>query len=130
MFASTGARSRLVQMTVCRGGTIGVRCRPAQRRTPGGHARRPGIPTRHFKPQTGAPGGIRTPDQWLRKPLLYPAELQAPGRLLSTIAPGCASRVRFAHVLRTRSEEHTSELQSLMRISYAVFCLKKKTNTK
>src|SRR3546814_8462897 len=31
---------------------------------------------------------------------------------------------------RTRSEEHTSELQSLMRISYAVFCLKKKTNHK
>src|SRR3546814_4443842 len=29
----------------------------------------------------------------------------------------------------TRSEEHTSELQSLMRISYAVFCLKKKTST-
>src|SRR3546814_5185426 len=29
---------------------------------------------------------------------------------------------------RSRSEEHTSELQSLMRISYAVFCLKKKTN--
>src|SRR3546814_10457814 len=28
-----------------------------------------------------------------------------------------------------RSEEHTSELQSLMRISYAVFCLKNKTNT-
>src|SRR3546814_4926374 len=28
---------------------------------------------------------------------------------------------------RTRSEEHTSELQSLMRTSYAVFCLKKKT---
>src|SRR3546814_4097635 len=30
--------------------------------------------------------------------------------------------------LITRSEEHTSELQSLMRISYAVFCLKKKKN--
>src|SRR3546814_5689674 len=29
---------------------------------------------------------------------------------------------------QTRSEEHTSELQSLMRISYAVFCLKKKKN--
>src|SRR3546814_12312713 len=29
----------------------------------------------------------------------------------------------------SRSEEHTSELQSLMRISYAVFCLKKKINT-
>src|SRR3546814_10121969 len=34
---------------------------------------------------------------------------------------------RFAW--RGRSEEHTSELQSLMRISYAVFCLKKKTQT-
>src|SRR3546814_16826153 len=33
----------------------------------------------------------------------------------------------FAPVSR-RSEEHTSELQSLMRISYAVFCLKKKTS--
>src|SRR3546814_8454838 len=35
-------------------------------------------------------------------------------------------------ILRTkrRSEEHTSELQSLMRISYAVFCLKKKNNNK
>src|SRR3546814_10761376 len=32
-------------------------------------------------------------------------------------------------IIATRSEEHTSELQSLMRISYAVFCLKKKTNT-
>src|SRR3546814_9555474 len=34
-------------------------------------------------------------------------------------------RLRFL-----RSEEHTSELQSLMRISYAVFCLKKKNNNK
>src|SRR3546814_2247536 len=32
---------------------------------------------------------------------------------------------RFAFLLRLRSEEHTSELQSLMRISYAVFFLKK-----
>src|SRR3546814_9629387 len=40
--------------------------------------------------------------------------------------------VAFAHLHRrlwtTRSEEHTSELQSLMRIAYAVFCLKKKIN--
>src|SRR3546814_1824496 len=42
----------------------------------------------------------------------------------------CA-RQRVGKPLRDidRSEEHTSELQSLMRISYAVFCLKKKTNT-
>src|SRR3546814_2438922 len=33
-------------------------------------------------------------------------------------------------IVLTRSEEHTSELQSLMRISYAVFCLKKKKNIK
>src|SRR3546814_5396815 len=33
-------------------------------------------------------------------------------------------------IIVTRSEEHTSELQSLMRISYAVFCLNKKKNTK
>src|SRR3546814_2701089 len=37
-------------------------------------------------------------------------------------APACAQRSSV------RSEEHTSELQSLMRISYAVFCLKKKKN--
>src|SRR3546814_10272782 len=36
----------------------------------------------------------------------------------------------FAGIDPIRSEEHTSELQSLMRISYAVFCLKKKIKTK
>src|SRR3546814_7457386 len=38
------------------------------------------------------------------------------------------ARQHYQHKLN-RSEEHTSELQSLMRISYAVFCLKKKNNT-
>src|SRR3546814_3415816 len=43
---------------------------------------------------------------------------------------GAAARRRHsAPRQRLRSEEHTSELQSLMRISYAVFCLKKKKNT-
>src|SRR3546814_7821024 len=40
---------------------------------------------------------------------------------------GDGPAVDFVVVMRRRSEEHTSELQSLMRISYAVFCLKKKT---
>src|SRR3546814_1618614 len=41
-----------------------------------------------------------------------------------------ALRARFEMMTsRSRSEEHTSELQSLMRISYAVFCLKKKKQT-
>src|SRR3546814_13553376 len=35
--------------------------------------------------------------------------------------------LRIGYARQRRSEEHTSELQSLMRISYAVFCLKKKT---
>src|SRR3546814_3401455 len=61
------------------------------------------------------------------------------------IAPPCASIFRWRDVVETadevtaifkttialasRSEEHTSELQSLMRISYAVFCLTKKTKS-
>src|SRR3546814_5910226 len=42
------------------------------------------------------------------------------------LAFGVGGRVTDAHVHQERSEEHTSELQSLMRISSAVFCLKKK----
>src|SRR3546814_12086080 len=57
------------------------------------------------------------------------------GSLAARIAPGgraARAAVRGAPADRAlpagcRSEEHTSELQSLMRISYAVFCLKKKT---
>src|SRR3546814_1539247 len=37
--------------------------------------------------------------------------------------------LEIARLAHQRSEEHTSELQSLMRISYAVFCLKKNNNT-
>src|SRR3546814_6847433 len=40
-----------------------------------------------------------------------------------------ATRVSVMRTTSERSEEHTSELQSLMRISYAVFCLKKKNKT-
>src|SRR3546814_9741716 len=43
---------------------------------------------------------------------------------LTTLVAAIAGTFLFSE----RSEEHTSELQSLMRISYAVFCLKKKTN--
>src|SRR3546814_4275337 len=45
----------------------------------------------------------------------------------------CSDRnrdVQPSAALEVRSEEHTSELQSLMRISYAVFCLKKKSTTR
>src|SRR3546814_1369704 len=43
--------------------------------------------------------------------------------------PDAQRRSRLIPPPVMRSEEHTSELQSLMRISYAVFCLKKKKNT-
>src|SRR3546814_8334768 len=44
------------------------------------------------------------------------------------IINGGSSTAQAKDLLGRRSEEHTSELQSLMRISYAVFCLKKKKN--
>src|SRR3546814_3882167 len=65
-----------------------------------------------------------------------------PGKLLSparrrrcidhirTMMPVSERRVCRVLGQHRRSEEHTSELQSLMRISYAVFCLKKKKNLK
>src|SRR3546814_6899516 len=43
-------------------------------------------------------------------------------------SPYDLDRIEVLRGPQGRSEEHTSELQSLMRISYAVFCLKKKTN--
>src|SRR3546814_4397699 len=45
-------------------------------------------------------------------------------------APRSSVRIVMGPDTAERSEEHTSELQSLMRISYAVFCLKKKKNNK
>src|SRR3546814_3689069 len=50
------------------------------------------------------------------------AQRNTPRLRARRVAPGPRSRRDFPR----RSEEHTSELQSLMRISYAVFCLKKK----
>src|SRR3546814_6377691 len=49
--------------------------------------------------------------------------------LTEHIGEADSARARRAAYARMRSEEHTSELQSLMRISYAVFCLKKKKTT-
>src|SRR3546814_10701048 len=45
-------------------------------------------------------------------------------------SPAWSERCPSSWATVNRSEEHTSELQSLMRISYAVFCLKKKKKTK
>src|SRR3546814_6928887 len=68
-------------------------------------------------------------------------KLFAGGKQVRPMLSGCRGKPSTRHDVRrerdlahpvivtTRSEEHTSELQSLMRISYAVFCLKKKKTT-
>src|SRR3546814_2473376 len=73
---------------------------------------------------------IRRPPRSTRTDTLFPYTTLFRS-ILSTVvgktslAQGCLRRLPFP-CLKRRSEEHTSELQSLMRISYAVFCLKKK----
>src|SRR3546814_3178762 len=57
--------------------------------------------------------------------LLYLAHRPSRG-LISMFGQDVSTASRSALPMLRRSEEHTSELQSLMRISYAVFCLKKK----
>src|SRR3546814_4133103 len=49
--------------------------------------------------------------------------------MIADIRADAGNHLVLLRVEPGRSEEHTSELQSLMRISYAVFCLKKKKNT-
>src|SRR3546814_3555327 len=69
-------------------------------------------------------------------PIIYPLKTVIPITLLLLLIQGVAEVLKAIWVLRNdvpfqqRSEEHTSELQSLMRISYAVFCLKKKNVNK
>src|SRR3546814_5349354 len=72
---------------------------------------------------TSSPSPFRT---WASSTLPPCRRREPPSRRWSRSAgrPPASSQARHR-----RSEEHTSELQSLMRISYAVFCLKKKTST-
>src|SRR3546814_5963301 len=90
----------------------------------------------HLFPTRPAHESITAPFCRLRRDLRLPA---AAGGARAGAGPGNRYRRRQrlgpadrggADAVRGRSEEHTSELQSLMRISYAVFCLKKKKTTK
>src|SRR3546814_5430400 len=92
------------------------------------HQPRPAVP----RPD---PGGQYRPDEGGRQvrtsPRLQVLDLRdvvdPPGDHPLDRRPGAHHPHPGAHDRDDRSEEHTSELQSLMRISYAVFCLKKKT---
>src|SRR3546814_6796564 len=88
---------------------------------------------------------IRRPPRSTRTDTLFPYTtlFRSMGPAVGRVGPGpCGGRdantvvphsrtgadLQRPRTVRDRSEEHTSELQSLMRISYAVFCLKKKKN--
>src|SRR3546814_3574847 len=92
-------------------------------------------------PSNGLPAGFQFYPRecaMIKRQLSWPAcrrQVKKSPRTGGTPAPSgtrCRSdtSLRWADARRwRRSEEHTSELQSLMRISYAVFCLKKKNTT-
>src|SRR3546814_8219254 len=86
-------------------------------RPPHAIARGRSRPGQHSAPGTDDPNEVRP-----NNPARLPA---APQRASAANGNGSACNRCF----RSRSEEHTSELQSLMRISYAVFCLKKTKTT-
>src|SRR3546814_7593091 len=67
---------------------------------------------------------ISTPDHWHAQPAM---EAAIAGKHIYMQKP---TSLTIQEGRMMRSEEHTSELQSLMRISYAVFCLKKKKKNK
>src|SRR3546814_7605611 len=71
-------------------------------------------------------GVVAHRDTAIRQSLRIRADADAVGRGNVLLGVGTAAHGVLTRPAAARSEEHTSELQSLMRISYAVFCLKKK----
>src|SRR3546814_233481 len=97
------------------------------------------VPGGRGLPRSSAPGSIAPlPCRWARVGRMAPlpqamvslSPSTTPGEPLSAVTSAAKifSRSPAISTHAPRSEEHTSELQSLMRISYAVFCLKKKQN--
>src|SRR3546814_2959337 len=81
--------------------------------------------------------GERLDYEWLRRPEIGMVMVRARAggtgeqfNLGQMTVTRCALKLAGGDATPSRSEEHTYELQSLMRSSYAVFCLKKKTTTK
>src|SRR3546814_3155470 len=83
---------------------------------------------RHHEKLSKAEMNVRV-EQALRQAALWDEVKDKLGQSALGLSGGQQQRLCIARaVALKRSEEHTSELQSLMRISYAVFCLKKKRN--
>src|SRR3546814_4638296 len=81
--------------------------------------------TARTSPQVGLPEGFRYGGNLVQR---YRSPICNVSRGESGFRPVMGSVLEATAFSMIRSEEHTSELQSLMRISYAVFCLKKKNN--
>src|SRR3546814_10798410 len=85
----------------------------------------------HARTSAGTlPGNQRRPNQKATFTSRISTGTSTSGPMTAAKATGEASPKAAMATAMARSEEHTSELQSLMRISHAVFCLKKKKNTK
>src|SRR3546814_3106719 len=108
---STRTDTPFPSTTLFRSGPPDRRPRAAARRLPAAVAGGDGRPP---DPAADRPDGGHRSER-------RPRVVVAARRRLRTLGPAVRAR--------GRSEEHTSELQSLMRISYAVFCLKKKKKT-
>src|SRR3546814_1951640 len=80
-------------------------------------------------PDTDAPSTLRMPISLVRWKAVNAANPNSPKQLMNIVIPvATLISVDVWRSLVYRSEEHTSELQSLMRKSYAVFCMKNKKN--
>src|SRR3546814_10687446 len=102
-----------------------------RRRPPAGHRRAEGQDHHHGQRRLGDRQGCGREGRWQHHGSGPAEERAAQGRKegqgQEEVSHGINGGAKAPPVFR--SEEHTSELQSLMRTSYAVFCLKKKTTT-
>src|SRR3546814_8322643 len=119
-------------------------CRRARPNSPPGYAKGQSTAAGSLANATSTPCSHRYPDAMAACKLVTPASaavcalpdhrhlayVSVPRRPAASTITGIGykrNRTLSLYEIAFRSEEHTSELQSLMRISYAVFCLKKKT---
>src|SRR3546814_975579 len=95
-----------------------IACSRVQIHTPTKDGSNRGKNTRHMTRHCGAPLMLAASSKslWICRIAAFMARVPYDMKLI----------VKAMEIAQMRSEEHTSELQSLMRISYAVFCLKKK----
>src|SRR3546814_6543170 len=106
------------------------RCRRGIQRPRGrGRGRQGGCGQQHDQEQWQAAHGVSGPvARFTSEPGLLLRKRRRPHEAAVGVRCPFSQPASTTSTPSARSEEHTSELQSLMRISYAVFCLKKKTN--